>query len=108
MKSHGYNSCRRLSVLMLASLCFAGCASTVVTRDVPRCSELVPGEWKEGIAGASLPSDDDKESWRKFGLQNAGQLSLANGRTRDTISIVEGCEKRDEAATRRRKFLGIF
>lgn len=36
------------------------------------------------------------------------RMEQANGRTADTIGIVERCEQRDAAATQRRKFLGIF
>lgn len=33
--------------------------------------------------------------WQEFGIRQTGQLDLANGRTRDTISIVEKCNARE-------------
>lgn len=81
--------------------------STVVTRDVPSCASLVPEDWKEGVAGTPLPPDDQRESLRSAFIMQTGRLAMANGRTRDAISIVEQCEARDRKATRKR-FLGIF
>lgn len=38
--------------------------------------------------------------WVKFGDAQTAQLDKANGRTADTLEIVENCEKRDAAAIR--------
>jgi hypothetical protein len=86
---------------MLLPLMFCvACGSTTVLRSAAPCSSLVPSEWKEGVDGAPLPSNDDKESWREFGLKQTGQLNQSNGRTRDSLTIISGCEERDRQATR--------
>ena len=35
-----------------------------------------------------------------FGVQQTGQLRIANGRTADVVGIVTACEKRDAEAVR--------
>lgn len=66
------------------------------------CSSLVPDSWLEGIPGASLPSlAADKTDWQVFGVAQTGQLDKANGRTRDALGIVRGCEARDAAVVRK-------
>lgn len=65
------------------------------------CSTLLPADWKEGVAGADLPAGDTIGDWIVFGDQQTGKLDQANGRTRDAITIVENCEKRDRDAVKR-------
>lgn len=72
------------------------------------CSTLIPKEWKKKIEGAPLPSEyADVGVWQSFAFAQTGQLDKANGRTADTIGIIERCEARD-AKTPRRKVLGVF
>lgn len=79
------------------------------------CTDLIPVEWREGVANAPAPvaADNDSDrikSWINFGVAQTGQLQKANGRTADTIGIVERCEARDRAAVEkaRRKLFGVF
>lgn len=74
------------------------------------CSTLIPDSWREAVPGAPLPKGDTVGEWVTFGDAQTGQLDKANGRTADTVGIIERCEKRDAAAVKkaRPKFLGIF
>jgi hypothetical protein len=74
------------------------------------CSELVPDSWRKPVPGAPLPAGDVVGDWIAFADAQTGQLDKANGRTADTIGIIERCEARDAAAVKRArpKFLGIF
>jgi hypothetical protein len=55
-----------------------------------------------------LPQNNRVDDWIVFGDQQTGKLDQANGRTVDSITIVERCEKRDAEAVRkaRRGFFG--
>ena len=48
--------------------------------------------------------------WIVFGDAQTGRLDIANGRTADSLAIIERCEARDREAVEksRRKFLGLF
>jgi hypothetical protein len=48
--------------------------------------------------------------WIVFADQQTGRLDVANGRTQDSLAIIERCEERDKAAIAksRPRFLGIF
>ncbi|WP_310530734.1 hypothetical protein [Novosphingobium sp.] len=50
------------------------------------------------------------KAWIVFATAEVGQLEKANGRTADTLAIIERCEDRDRAAVKRSKpkFLGLF
>lgn len=76
------------------------------------CSALVPDSWRAGVAGADIPAADTVGDWIAFGDAQTGKLDMANGRTKDSIAIVERCEARDRAAvvevTKRKRVLGIF
>ena len=98
---------------MSALLALPACAGAplTVTTPVVGCSQLVPGEWKAGVAGADLPSDDSVGAWVAFADAQTARLDMANLRTRDAIEIVSRCEERDAVAVKsatRRRFLGIF
>lgn len=67
------------------------------------CSALLPGEWREGVAGAPLPAGDTVGDWISFADAQTGRLDQANARTKDAIGIVERCEARDAAAVKREK-----
>ncbi len=75
------------------------------------CSNLLPTEWKQGVAGAPLPDGDTVGDWIAFGDAQTGKLDQANERTKAAVGIVERCEARDAAAIKkatRRKILGLF
>lgn len=92
-----------------------GCVSPSVFASKSDCSQLVPSNWRTGVASAALPArtEDDRErlnEWINFSVRQTGQLEKANDRTADTIGIIERCEERDREAIKRAKpkFLGIF
>ena len=91
------------SILLSAALACAACAGAppIVTASAAGCSGLVPQEWKAGVEGAPLPDGNDVGDWVAFGDAQTGRLDMANGRTRDAVSIVERCEARDAAAVKR-------
>lgn len=91
--------CPFLPLFALALL--SGCAGPTVLSTPNSCSTLIPTSWSEGVSGAELPADDSVGSWISFGDQQTGRLDQANGRTRDTISIVSKCEARDAAAVKK-------
>lgn len=74
------------------------------------CSTLLPDSWREPVPGAPLPQGDTVGDWIAFADAQTGQLDKANGRTADSIAIVERCEARDRAAVKRArpKFLGLL
>ena len=82
---------RKTALLIFASLLAGGC-TTVASVPPARCSSLIPATWATGIDGASLPDGDALSDWQKAFVAQSGQLSKANGRTADVISIVGGCE----------------
>jgi len=55
-----------------------------------------------------LPQADDVRAWQGFGVAQSGQLSKANGRTADVLHIFGECERLNNEARPRRKFLGLF
>jgi hypothetical protein len=66
---------------------------------------------KHAPAPAAAETDLDKlKAWIGFGLAEAGNVEIANSRTRDSIGIVKRCEARDAAAVKksRPKVLGLF
>lgn len=74
------------------------------------CSTLIPDSWRLGVEGAVLPAGDTVGDWIAFADAQTGKLDMANGRTADSIAIVERCEERDRRAVDRSrpKFLGVF
>ena len=93
------------------ALSLTACAGTpIVTAAPSSCATLIPPEWKQGVAGAPLPDGNTVADWEVFADAQTGKLDQANGRTVDTIGILERCEARDAAAIKsatRRHFLGI-
>jgi len=83
-----------------------------VTPSDAGCAQLLPNEWKEGVAGPELPPDrSDVGDWIAFADAVTGRLDIANDRTKSAIGIVERCEARDREAIRRatrRRLLGLF
>lgn len=100
---------RSLQVAIGAML-LSGCAGTTVLATPNSCAVLIPGSWKDGVAGADLPADDTVGSWIAFGDAQTGKLDQANGRTKDTIEIISKCEARDAAAVKRatRRWYQVF
>jgi hypothetical protein len=74
------------------------------------CSTLIPDSWRLGVEGAALPGGDTVGDWIAFADAQTGKLDMANGRTTDSIDIIERCEARDREAVKRSrpKFLGVF
>lgn len=90
-----------VGVAMLSGFTLVSCAGPTVLSTPNSCSSLIPESWSQGVAGAELPADDTVGSWISFGDQQTARLDQANGRTRDTITIVSKCEARDAAAVKR-------
>lgn len=101
---------RALRHVFVTNLCLicAACAAPTVLSTTNSCATLLPVEWKQGVAGAELPTGDTVGDWIAFGDAQTGKLDMANGRTRDAIGIIERCEARDAKAVRRatRGFFG--
>jgi hypothetical protein len=57
-----------------------------------------------------LPDGDTVGDWIAFSDAQTGRLDVANGRTADSLAIIERCEARDARAVDRSrpKFLGLF
>lgn len=91
---------KRYTVLA-AGLTLAACAGPTVLSTPNSCTTLIPVEWKQGVAGAELPSGDTVGDWVAFADAQTGKLDQANGRTRDAIGIIERCEARDAAAVKK-------
>ena len=97
-------------------LAVTGCVtSPPIFAPTSRCSELVPAEWREGVGHAPAPAQlidalAQLKAWIGFGTAEAAKVEAANGRTRDTLGIIERCEKRDATAIKasRPKFLGLL
>ena len=93
----------RQSILLCAMLASAGCAGgpLIVTASGAGCAALLPVEWRTGVIPAALPDGVTVGDWVAFADAQTGKLDEANGRTRDTIGIVERCEARDAEAVKR-------
>jgi hypothetical protein len=107
---------------------FGGKRALVVAADTP-CAELVPTPWRDGVAHAPDPAPapagpvapaatapesaktdywramyewalGETKKWTGFGVAEAQRVEDANGRTRDAISIISTCEKRDADAVK--------
>ena len=100
------------TALILATLpLLAGCITAgPIMAAAGDCSSLVPDNWRLGVEGAVLPAGDTVGDWIAFADAQTGKLDVANGRTADSIAIIERCEERDRRAVDRSrpKFLGVF
>lgn len=93
---------RNITGIITGALLLGACAGTpVVTTASASCAALLPPSWKDGVAGAPLPDGDTVGDWIAFADAQTGKLDQANSRTKDAITIVERCEKRDEDARKR-------
>jgi hypothetical protein len=108
---------------------FGGRRAVVLAADAP-CANLVPSTWAEGVAhtpdpapappAPAAPAATAPESartdyfrsmyelalgelrkWTSFAVSEAQNVENANGRTRDSVAIIRGCETRDAAAVHR-------
>jgi hypothetical protein len=98
------------AIIAIVTLSLSACVTPAVVTTPSSCATLVPPEWKQGVAGAPLPQGDMVADWEVFADAQTGKLDQANGRTSDTIGIVERCEQRDAAAVKSAtspRFLGI-
>jgi hypothetical protein len=87
--------------MLFATPLLPGCAGGPLINATPgACSRLRPDNWRNPIAGAPLPTGNTVGEWIAFGDAQTGQLDKANGRTADTIAIIERCEARDAEALR--------
>lgn len=101
----------RLLPLLCATLALPACVGAPVIATTPAaCSSLIPASWRLGVEGAELPGGNTVGDWIAFADAQTGRLDVANGRTADTLAIIERCEARDAAAVKRSraKFLGLF
>lgn len=95
-------SVTRLMLLAVTVPLLSGCAgSTLLQAPTAGCSTLIPASWRQDVPSAVLASDtDETRRWQVFGVEQTGQLSLANARTQDVIAVVSGCEARDRQVAR--------
>lgn len=95
-------SATKLILLPGIALLASGCAGSIqVLAPTAGCSSLIPKTWEANVPSASLPPETAVETdWQVFGIQQTGQLALANGQKRDAIEIVRTCEARDAASVR--------
>jgi hypothetical protein len=101
----------RLAIVGAASVALTACVSAGPIVAAPSsCSTLIPASWREGVEGAPLPDGDTVGDWIAFSDAQTGRLDVANGRTADSLAIIERCEARDARAVDRSrpKFLGLF
>lgn len=80
-----------------------------------QCSKLIPQGWKQGVEAAPVPKNIDVAEWLGKPLTMAmaaaiaaswaagyfaqdGQIDKSNGRTADSIAIMEECERQVNAA----------
>lgn len=89
------------NVALVALVALSGCAAPTVMSTPNNCSSLIPPGWRTGVPGADLPAGDTVGDWIAFGDAQTGKLDQANGRTVDSIGIIERCEARDAAAVRK-------
>ena len=90
-------------ILLCAMPALAACAAgpPIVTMSGAGCAALLPDEWRSGVIAAPLPDGVTVGDWVAFADAQTGKLDEANGRTRDSIGIVERCEARDIDAVKR-------
>lgn len=98
--------CLPLRALPLFAL-LAACQTTVTTPPA-KCSQLIPSSWRAGIAPVPLPAFETVGEVLTAFVDQSARLSMANDRTKDTVSIVETCEKMQNDARARPRFLGLF
>jgi hypothetical protein len=101
----------RLLPPLCAMLALPACVSAGPILATPgACSTLIPDSWRAGVEGAPLPDGETVGDWIAFADAQTGRLDVANGRTADSLAIIERCEERDRRAVQRSrpKFLGLL
>lgn len=102
------------AVLLLSTL-LAGCVSTAIANDVPRCEALVPASLLAPVDGVDLPEPsahadghEDAQPWQEGFLGQSVQLEKANERPPAIDHIYRACLEMHRAALKRstRGFLG--
>lgn len=89
--------------LMLLGVSLSACGTltpVILPAAATDCAEMIPDSWRVPVPGAPLPASTAGGEWISFGDAQTGQLDKANGRTLDTISIVEKCEGRKAELSR--------
>ena len=76
----------------------AGCVSTAIANDVPRCERLVPASLLKPVDGTPLPEDrkladghEDARPWQEAFLGQSVQLEKANERAPAVDHIYREC-----------------
>lgn len=90
-------------ILLTAIACsVTGCAgSTRLLAPAEPCSSLVPVRMAEPTPSAVIGATGDPAlDAQTFGIEQTGQLRLANRDKADSMAIVKACEARDAAAAR--------
>jgi len=97
----------RTIVCISLALALTGCGwfkDTIVSTPPARCSALIPDSWSDGVEAAPVPDTVDLgpfeqvKAWASAYVAQGGQLAKANGRTADTVHIVQRCEELINAA----------
>lgn len=100
------NTAKLLTCAVLA-ISVAGCgliSRPVVSQPPARCASLIPDSWSDGVEAAPVPDTagmsplDMVKAWAGAYVEQGGQLAKANGRTADTVVIVQRCEDMVNAA----------
>lgn len=89
----------RALIAAALALALTGCISRPIVSTPPaRCASLIPDSWSEGVEAAPVPDTaqltllDQVKAWASAYVAMGGQLEKANGRTADTVTIVQRCE----------------
>ena len=108
---------KRLIVTLALGAALTGCINRPIVSIPPAsCAQLVPAEWAEGVEAAPIPANEPQISewlgkpltaamvaaivapWATGYVAMSGQLTKANGRTADAVTIVSRCEAMVNAA----------
>lgn len=88
---------KQIVALLLLPSC-AGCASTVISNDVPHCEKLVPDSLLKPTESADIPEvsfwpdgHEKAEPWEVRSLQQDGQLEKANEKPAAVDHIYRTC-----------------
>ncbi len=98
----------RIRLLALPLALLSASCQTLVTTPPAQCSRFIPETWREPVGSTALPVEDSARAWQGFGVAQSGQLAKANGRSADMLHIFGECERLNNEARPRRKFLGLF
>lgn len=107
----------RIALCAALALSLTACGNRPVISSPPaRCSSLIPDGWSEGVEATPVPDNAPALAqligrpltaeaaaqiiapWASAYLMMGSQLQKANGRTADTVQIVQRCEEMVNAA----------